>query len=209
MPKIIDLSGKRFGKLIVRNLIGRKNNHTVFLCICDCGKLTEVLSNNLRRNHTTSCGCASDEHKRNFVANGITHGLINHPLYESWIGMRNRCYYEKHNRFRYYGGKGIKVCDEWKDDFQAFYDWAIQNGWQCGLSPDRIKNELNYCPGNIKFSTEQQQSRNRTSNVSLTIDGETKILIEWAEISGIKYGTLRKRLKLGWPPREAVFGKKC
>lgn len=207
MPQIIDLSGQRFGKLIVLCFLFRRNKHSVFKCLCDCGKETEVLSNNLRRKHTTSCGCESEKNKIVFVENGIKHGLRSHPLYESWIGMRNRCYYKKHNRYRNYGGKGIKVCEEWQNNFMAFYNWAINNGWKEGLSIDRIKNHLDYCPENCKFSTNPEQSRNRTSNVSLTIDGVTKILIEWAEYANVNYGTLRGRLKLGWAPKDAVFGK--
>lgn len=205
MSKFLDLSGQKFGLLVVIKFVGRKNNHSYFLCKCECGNETEVTSNNLRRNHTTSCGCLNE---KLFRAAGIKHGLTNHPLYDSWIGMRNRCYYTKHNRFEHYGGKGIKVCDEWRNDFQAFYEWSIANGWEEGLSIDRKKNHLDYCPDNCKFSTVPEQNRNRTSNVSLTIDGVTKILIEWAEDAGVNYGTLRKRLQLGWPPKEVVFGKK-
>jgi len=204
MPNIIDLSGHKFGRLTVIEFVGRKNKHSMFKCLCDCGGSVIVTSNNLRTKHTVSCGCYNNEKT---IERSITHGLSRHPLYLSWIGMRNRCYYKKHNRFSHYGGKGIKVCSEWKEDFQAFYDWAILNGWRKGLSIDRKENDKDYSPNNCKFSTIPQQNRNRTSNVRLTIDGVTKILIEWAETGNIKYATLRRRLQLGWPPKEAVFGK--
>lgn len=207
MPQIIDLVGQTFNALTAVKLIGRRNKHTVYLCKCKCGKETEVLSNNLRRGHTKSCGCESEKNKAKFVESSTSHGLSNHPLFESWIGMRNRCYYKKHNRYKNYGGKGITVCDEWKDNFQAFYDWAIKNGWEKGLSIDRKKNYLNYCPENCKFSTTGEQNRNRTSNKQITIEGVTKILIEWSEVSGVKYETIRKRLKNGWSAKEAVFDK--
>ncbi len=204
MPKIIDLSGQVFGKLTVIKFLERKKFHSLFECKCDCGNITIVTSNNLRTNHTISCGCYNEKVFRDST---ITHGLSKHPLYLSWVGMRNRCYYKDHNRFEHYGGKGIKVCDEWKDNFQSFYDWAIKNGWGKGLSIDRKENDKDYCPNNCKFSTVPQQNRNRTSNVKMTIDGETKILIEWAEFANIKYMTLRGRLKRGWTPKESVFGK--
>jgi hypothetical protein len=204
MAKFIDLTGKKFNKLTVIEFIGRKNNHSLFKCKCDCGNESIVYSNNLIRNHTTSCGCFNIY---STINRSTTHNLRKHPLYVSWIGMRNRCYYEKHNRFKNYGGKGIKVFENWKNDFLEFYNWAVNNGWEKGLSIDRIDNNLDYCPTNCKFSTSKEQSRNRTSNIKITVDGETKILIEWAESKNIHYETLRKRLKKGWTDYEIIYGK--
>lgn len=205
MPIVIDLSGQRFGKLTALRFIGRVNKHSMFMCICDCGKETIVTSNNLRRNHTTSCGCESS--KKTMGKRSITHGLSKHPLFKMWCYMRNRCYWDKHNRFEHYGGKGITVCDEWRDDFEPFYLWAINNGWKKGLSIDRRENDKNYCPDNCRFTTTFHQNRNRTSNVKITIDGETKILIEWSELSGINPMTIQKRIELGWDLKDAVFRK--
>lgn len=206
MPNIIDLAGERFGKLVALQFLGRVNKHSIFLCICDCGKETTATSNNLRRNHTTSCGCESS--KNTIGVRLATHGKSKHPLFISWVGMRNRCYTPTHNRFEHYGGKGIAVCDEWVDDFQAFYNWAILNGWKKGLTLDRKENDRDYCPDNCKFSTVAQQNRNRTSNIKLTINGITKILIEWSEEVNVPYETIRQRLKNGWIPEEAIYGRK-
>lgn len=203
MPAIIDLTGQRFSKLTVIKFLGRTKKMSMFECKCDCGSVTSVSSNNLRKGHTTSCGCQSS--RKTIGERTAKHNLTNHPLFESWIGMRNRCYNKKHNRWVNYGGKGIEVCNEWKDDFIVFYDWGIKNGWDLGLSIDRIDNDKNYCPDNCKFSTIKEQNRNRTSNLRLTIDGVTKILIEWSEISGTNPQTIRKRLKNGWSDKEAVF----
>lgn len=205
MPKIIDITNQVFGKLTVIEFVGRKNKHSWFRCKCECGGETITTSNNLKRGHTVSCGCYNE---KMFRAASITHGLTKHPLYRSWIGMRNRCYYKKHNRFQYYGGKGIQVCKEWKDSFITFYKWGIANGWSSGTSVDRIDNEKDYSPDNCKFSNVSEQNRNRTSNINLTIDGVTKIIIEWAEMTGVNYGTIRGRLKKGWSHKESVFGKK-
>jgi len=205
MGSIIDLSGQRFDKLLVVKFEGRVNKHSMFLCVCDCGTKTVVTSNNLRRKHTTSCGCQSS--KKTIGQRTSTHGLRNHPLYESWLGMRNRCYWPKHNRYKHYGGKGITVCDEWKDSFASFYEWSISNGWKKGLQIDRKDNNKNYSPDNCTFSTIKQQSRNRTSNVKLTIDGITKIMIEWAEEYDVHPVTISRRLKKGFSHKEAVMGK--
>ena len=204
MGKIIDLTNQRFGRLIVTEYIGRINKHSIYKCKCDCGGETTTTSNNLRRNHTLSCGCYN---KEQFKAASITHNLSKHPLYTSWVGMRNRCYFKKHNRYKHYGAKGINVCEEWKNTFIDFYNWAISNGWNKGLSIDRIDNNKDYCPSNCKFSTTKEQNRNRTSNVTLTIDGVSKIIIEWAETVNISPTIIRDRIKRGWSIKESVFGK--
>lgn len=208
MPTIIDLTGQKFGLLTVRRLIGRRNGYTMFLCICECGNSIEAIGNNLKRNHTTSCGCKSVENKKIFVERGIKHGLRRHPLYAIWVGMRNRCYYKKHNRYKYYGGKGIKVCDEWKGDFIPFYNWAMNNGWKDGLTIDRRENHLDYCPSNCRFATIIEQNKNRTTSLPITIDGTTKVVKDWAKEASVSYTTILKRLKNGWPPKKAVYEKK-
>lgn len=205
MPKIIDLIGQNFGILTVVEFVGRKNCHSWFRCKCKCGGQTVTTSNNLRRNHTTSCGCNSS---RNTIGvRTSTHKLRNHPLYNSWTGMINRCYWSKHNRSKSYSEKGIVMCDEWKSSFEVFYEWATKNGWEKGLSIDRINNDGNYEPLNCKFSTNKQQSRNRSSNVWLEIDGISKIAIEWSEEYGVHPATIHKRIKKGWSAKEAVFGR--
>lgn len=99
------------------------------------------------------------------------------------------------------------MCDEWKDDFVTFYKWGKSNGWKKGLQIDRKENDKNYCPENCRFSTIKQQARNRTSNIRITIDGVTKILVEWGEESHTNSATIKKRLKMGWTPKESVFGR--
>lgn len=202
-----DITGQRFGILYVTEFLRMKGNHSIYKCICDCGKETEVYANNLKRNHTTSCGCLSDKNKEAFSKIGLTHGLSKHPLFTSWIGMRNRCYFEKHNRFEHYGGSGIEVCPEWRDDFMAFYNWGIANGWEKGLSIDRKENDKNYCPDNCQFSTVPEQNNNRTSCVFLAFNGQTKNISQWAKFTGTNYGTMCKRIKMGWCVQDIILGK--
>jgi hypothetical protein len=204
-PYKIELSGKVFGKLTVIGFVCRLNCHSIFKCVCECGKETLVTSNNLRRNHTTSCGCMSS--KKTIGVRTATHMMRNHPLYNTWCGMINRCYWDKHNRSKHYKGKGIKICDTWRHSFETFRDWAILSGWKKGLSIDRIDNNGNYEPGNCRWATNKEQARNRTSNVWLTIDGVSKIVIEWSEETGVSPSSINQRLKKGWTHKEAVFGK--
>lgn len=200
----IDLSGQRFGKLLVIEYVCRLNCHSMFKCVCDCGKETIVTSNNLRRNHTTSCGCASS--KLTIGSRTSTHKMRNHPLYNTWTGMINRCYWSRHNRSKHYKGKGIVMCDDWRKSFEKFMYWAINNGWKEWLSIDRIDNDGNYCPENCRWATAKEQSRNRSSNIWLTIDGISKIAVEWSEQAGTSSATIHNRLKRGWAHKEAVFG---
>lgn len=201
----LNVVGNKYGKLTVKEFVGRKNNSSWFRCECECGGETVTTSNNLVRGHTVSCGCVN---KEKLLARSVTHGLSHkHPLYTSWIGMKNRCYYEKHNRFEHYGGKGITVCDEWKDNFKAFYDWAILNGWEKGKSIDRKENDKNYCPENCKFSSIQEQNRNRTSNIFIEWNGRTQCVTDWANEVNYSPATLRQRMKKGWTIEEVLFGK--
>ena len=126
MGKFIDLTGQRFGRYkVIRRVGNSKSGRVQYLCKCDCGNERIVFANGLRRGTSQSCGCYHNEQltKRNF-----RHGLLSTKLYRTWRNIQDRCYYDKRNDFKYYGGRGIKVCDEWRDSFQAFYDWAMANG---------------------------------------------------------------------------------
>lgn len=202
MPKIIDLTGQRFGMLTVVEFMGRKNKHSWFRCECKCGGVTITTSNNLRRFHTTSCGCYN---AKVFRQSTIRHGLSKHKLFRTWNDMKNRCYYNNHNRYQNYGGKGIGVYWLWLEDFIEFYRWAISSGWKKGLTIDRVDNSKDYSPENCRWATTKEQNRNRTSNVKITLDGVTKILIEWSEISGINPQIIRKRINSGWPIKDAIY----
>lgn len=124
MGKIIDLTEKRFGKLTVI----KKHNQDKWggwnwLCMCDCGNETVVSGGHLRGLKTKSCGCSRKETKN------FTHKMTGSRLYKVWHATKSRCYYEKSEMFKHYGGRGITVCDEWKNSFISFYDWSIKNGY--------------------------------------------------------------------------------
>ena len=126
-------------------------------------------------------------------------------LYSIWHNMKNRCYYEKSANYKYYGGKGIKVCDEWKDNFQSFALWALSNGYQNNLSIDRIDNSKDYCPENCKWSNAYEQNNNTNRNRFYTYNGNTKTISEWAKEYGIDRNLLNVRLKRGWDFEKAII----
>ena len=118
--------------------------------------------------------------------------------------MKGRCYNPNNNRYKYYGGRGITVCDEWKNDFMAFYDWSITHGWKEGLTIDRIDVNGNYCPENCRWIPLSDQMGNRTNSRYLTFNGETKTLAQWSKISGISSDTISNRLNRGWSVEDAL-----
>lgn len=133
-------------------------------------------------------------------ANRIRHGLTLHPLFKVWSSMKGRCYNEKDTHYKEYGGRGIKVCDEWLLSFPSFYDWCVSNGWEHGLEIDRYpNNDGNYEPNNCRFVTPSKNCRNRRSNRMITYNGETLCVNDWADKTGIPAVTLFGRLANNWP----------
>lgn len=133
------------------------------------------------------------------------HGMARTRLYRSWTNMRNRCNREKDREYKHYGGKGIKVCDEWKNDFKPFMEWALSNGYNDTLTIDRINVDGNYEPDNCRWITRKEQNNNMTSNVRLTHNGITHNLKEWSVITGISYPTLQGRIRRGWKTEDILF----
>lgn len=151
-----DLKGKRFGRLTAVEYAGKSK----WLCKCDCGNEVFVLASNLREDkpHTTSCGCYQKEIARK---TRTTHGLSHTRLHALWMSMNHRCYLSSDSNFYKYGARGITVCDEWRNNFQAFYDWAMSNGYRDDLTIDRINNDGNYEPSNCRWTTNIVQANNR------------------------------------------------
>lgn len=160
MSKMIDLTGKRFGRLVV---VKRHGTHitksgsksVTWECRCDCGGTTIVSGYNLKRGHTKSCGCIRKEMH-------TTHGQTDTRLFHIWQGIKTRCYTKTSVNYKKYGAKGITMCDEWKDDFRAFYRWSMANGYLDELSIDRIDGNKGYSPDNCRWADIYTQNQNRT-----------------------------------------------
>lgn len=148
----------------------------------------------------------------NFITNRVgdknpnyKHGGKGTRLFSIWANMKSRCYNQNTTHYSRYGARGITVCEEWKDDFQAFYDWAISNGYEDHLTIDRIDNDGNYEPSNCRWATVNEQSTNRSTNHVVTINGISKCLMDWCVDCGVNYKTVKDRLKRGWTYEDALF----
>ncbi len=136
----------------------------------------------------------------------MKHGLKKHPLYSIWVSMKQRCYNPNDTAYDNYGGRGVRVCAEWVDDFQLFYNWAIANGWEHGLQIDKdIKgNGLLYSPDTCCFVTPKVNSNTKRNCHIITLDGVSKNITQWSEHYGISEKQIHWRLKKGWTIQNAL-----
>ncbi|GHT52920.1 hypothetical protein FACS1894106_2710 [Spirochaetia bacterium] len=201
MGKFIDLTGKRFGRLLVLQEGHKNTSDRYWYCRCDCGVEKFIGGHLLRRGTAVSCGCYSVEKARE---KATKHGLRGTRLYTIYANMKSRCYNKKNEHFKDYGGRGITICEEWKVDFMAFYTWAMVNGYRDDLTIDRKNSNGNYCPENCRWATQLTQVRNRRNNRQYIHDGLTLCISEWAERTGINANTLRRRLNRGIDFEKAI-----
>ena len=184
MPKKIDLTGQRFGRLVVIREYGRsKGGFVLWLCKCDCGNELVVRSVNLRSGNTQSCGCLQREQ---VGSRNTTHGCAYEPWFPTYADMMRRCGHwggaSEHQR-RYYRDRGIRVCELWKNSPQSFGDWLLAHGWHKGLQIDRSDNSLGYCPENCRVVTPKENSNNKRN--TLRLDDGTSLAMFCTSI-GIK-----------------------
>lgn len=209
MNRAIDLTGQRFGRLkAIERAENTKDNKAQWICECECGSTVVVSASNLRRKSTKSCGCLRSEMATQHLTIGNhnrKHGLTGTKLYVLWQCMKQRCTNPLSKDYKDYGGRGVAVCDEWLNDFQAFYNWSYANGFKEGLSIDRINVNGNYEPNNCRWVDTKEQANNKRNNHILTYNEETHTVAEWSKITGIKYNTLLNRInKYNWSIEKAL-----
>jgi len=202
MKKEIELLiGEKYGRWLVIEDLGylyntkTGKNRKIVKCQCECGVIKTMVLAILVSGASKSCGCLR---KDTTILKSTTHGFAQTDLYHIWVNIKGRCYNHKNISYKWYGAKGIDVCDEWRYNFINFKKWAILNGWQKGLQFDRKDNKLGYSPNNCRIVTCKVNCGNKTNNVLLTINGETKILQDWCNFYGIKSNTVQQRIKYGW-----------
>lgn len=198
IPSHIDLTGQRYGRLLVVKDLGKINGKYRSECVCDCGNTTTVQNDSLRSGNTKSCGCLVKRH-----------GGSKTRLYVVWLGMIDRCYHPSSERYKNYGGRGITVCDDWKN-FHGFRKWALSTGYdedalrfECTL--DRIDVNGNYEPSNCRWIPMSEQCQNTTRSHYIYVDGDKMTISQASKKYGINQQVLWARLEtLGWDAKTAV-----
>ena len=208
MRKRKNLIGQTFGRLTViaegeTRELSNKRKQYYWLCQCNCGsKPKEINQNCLLNGETISCGCYHSEHNHEY---GFKHGMSNTRIYTIWSGMIQRCCNPNAKNYPRYGGRGITICEEWKE-FKNFYDWSKISGYTDNLTIERLDNNGNYCPEKCTWITKQKQMRNTRRNKFIEYGGKVHCVSEWAEILGINPEKLFYRLYNGWPIKK-LFNK--
>lgn len=206
-----DLTGKTFGRLTV---LDRAEDYVypsgckerMWRCKCECGNEVVVRGKRLRNGTTKSCGCIRREM---MCEREKIHGYSGERLNIIWNGMVQRCCNENNPYYNYYGGRGIKICDEWRNDYVAFREWALSTGYdenaehgECTL--DRIDVDGDYEPDNCRWVSQKEQNRNKRNTLKFSYNGQEKSLAEWCEESNFPYDRALYRLKHGWTFEEAL-----
>ncbi len=194
-----NLRGRRFGRLLVLCFGGRKKKKSMWKCRCDCGKIIAINSSNLLRGDTKSCGCLRSELLK---VEKRTHGLSGKKILSVWHAMIGRCFNQDNPEYVNYGGRGIAVCDRWKNDPKEFY--SDMGDPPAGMSLGRIDNDGDYSPDNCRWETMSQQNRNSRRTVLVTHGGKTQCLKDWALELGIPYDRVIGRRRCGQSDLQAL-----
>ena len=189
MPKYIDLSGKKFGALTVISITDKRDKRGLayWLCKCECGKETVVLGRYLRNGHTKSCGCHIQNIKSKYRRKG-------ERIYSIWCGINKRINVPRNVHYKDYGGRGITICDEWKD-YDNFFEWAMANGYQDDLTIERIDVNGNYEPSNCTWIPMALQQNNTRRTVKVNFCGREMTITEIANELGVSRNAIKMRLR--------------
>jgi hypothetical protein len=200
MGKLIDLTGQKFGYIAITDRgFNNKWGEATWNGICACGSFINVVAGDLKSGHTKSCGCLN---KEKVIERNTTHGMAYNPLYYIWYEMINRCYNTNHKSYKYYGAKGIKVCQRWLDSLENFIEDMGERPES--YTVERVNRKGDYCKENCIWATRKVQQNNTSRNVWLEFKEEKKTIAQWAYFYGIPYNTLWQRLKVGWSIEKAL-----
>lgn len=191
--KIKDISGKKFGMVTVLDKYVIKGRRVYWYCKCDCGRIFLRRSDIIQRSDVKSCGCYQNHNNKTI---GIKHGdgarkSENHRLYSCWQSMKNRCYNTKHRQYKDWGGRGITVCDEWKDNYIVFKEWALKNGYQDNLTLDRKNVNECYSPVNCRWITKIEQNKNTRKCRHINYNGRSYTPPELGKLFNISANKVR------------------
>lgn len=190
---------KRFERLVV---LKKDIKPHKYICQCDCGKIVSVADYNLYGKKQKSCGCLRLEKT---IQRSTTHNQRHTKLYEVWKTMKQRCLNPNNKSYHNYGGRGIKICDEWKNSYQSFYEWSMNNGYKEGLSIDRTNNDGNYEPSNCRWADIITQCNNTRQNKLFTINGVSKTVHQWSIEYNVPVSRVRQRIyTLKWDIEKAL-----
>lgn len=209
-----NLIGITYNQLTVVSFFGKdKKNNSLWNCVCTCGNYKEaVLAVNLKNGQAKSCGCLVKEQVSKLSR---THGLSGHPLYKIWEGVKSRCHNPNATYSKYYGKKGVYMCEEWRNNPIAFIEWGEKNGWKKGLQidkdiiPKKLGIEANiYSPETCCFVTPKVNANNRINNHYLVHNGVKGTLADWGRISGVSGKQIKRNLDKGWTVEESIYNKR-
>lgn len=218
MGRIKNIIGNRYGKLIViEKTEERKNNKVVWKCRCDCGNITYSVKSQLDSGYKKSCGCLREDNKfkvfnvpvnkKPILINNIN--IYNTRLYKIYRGIKDRCYNSNNKSYKYYGSKGIKLCDNWKDYFEEFYKWSLNNGYSDELTIDRIDNNGSYEPNNCRWVSQKVQCNNKSNNAYVKYKGQKYTYSEFEYKFKIPQKNISKLIKRGYKIEEIVLLYSC
>ena len=194
-----NLVGQKYGRLTVIERIGSKTGKTYWHCVCDCGGTKNATAGDMRFGRTLSCGCLR---KESLSKISKTHGMTKSRIYQCWSDMMTRCRNSKDKHYKWYGARGIMICEKWLS-FDGFYE-DMQDGYADDLTLDRIDVDGNYEKSNCKWSTVQEQCDNRRSNHYITYQGITDTLTNTCKRCNVSRSLVTDRLKTGWDVKSAI-----
>lgn len=209
--KNINLEGRIFGRLLVLNLKKEIKGFICWECKCDCGKKIFVRNYSLLNGNTKSCNCLQKDITIKNNSKKVTHGISNTKFYYAYFDLLRRCYNIKHKSYKDYGGRGINVCEQWKNSFENFkndmYESYLKHVKEFGKKQttiDRINTNGNYCKENCRWTTYKEQGRNKRNNHLISYKNKTKSMTEWAEQYNLSVYSLYQRLKANWSLEKAL-----